>query len=157
MRLPQCGMSLFHPTGRTCGRLSSSPHPNQQVWQLDLALSYLETMTSQDRIQSRQIWYYILTVMSVVPKTAGSVSPDGIRTPPSPGKIIYCPPQPPEVLHRGSSLRYHAHQQGWTLIDACIKRASGQSTPFDRNETRPVDLHLYLYVLPTEQELIPEY
>jgi hypothetical protein len=37
-------------------------------------------------------------------------------------------------LHRGSSLRYHTHQQGWTLMDACIKQASGQSAPSDQKD-----------------------
>ncbi len=64
--------------------------------------------------------------MSVVPKTAGLVSPDGMRTPLSPGDIICRPPRPPVVVHRGSN---HTHQQGWTLMDACIKQATGQSAP----------------------------
>jgi hypothetical protein len=75
----------------------------------------------------------------------------------SPGDIICCPSQPPEVVHRGSSLRYHTHQQGWTLMDAFIKRASGQSAPSNKKETCPVGLHRYLYqsAFPTHGTLVP--
>jgi hypothetical protein len=52
-----------------------------QVWQLDLALSHLKTMMSQNWIQSHQICTTSTRLMSMVPKTAGLVSPGGMQTP----------------------------------------------------------------------------
>jgi hypothetical protein len=90
-RLPQHRMSLLTPWRGHAHVSQSDPHPNQ-VWRLDLASSHLETMTSRNQIQSRQIQYYNYTrLMSVVPKTAGLVSPGGMQTPLFPGDRICCP------------------------------------------------------------------
>ena len=76
----------YRAEGHTSGS-RSVPHHNQ-VWRLDLASSHLETMTSQpDTVPPDPVLLLTLRQSYLVwcLKTAGLVSPGGMRTPFPPG------------------------------------------------------------------------
>jgi hypothetical protein len=86
-------------------------------------------MTSRNRIQSRQIRYYNYTrLMSVVPKTAGLISPGGMQTPLFPGDRICCPVWVGGLLkllktcYNGSSVMVHMLASTWNEPSHPVER-----------------------------------